>query len=94
MDPGYIIPFQEYGLAAGQTVVAGVSGGADSLTLMHLLARSGLQVVVAHFDHRLRPTSSQDADFVRACARHLGLAFELGGGPVAQKARRERQSIE
>ena len=54
--------------AVGATVVVGVSGGADSVALLHLLAfqREGwsIDVVAAHLDHGLRPDSGDDAAFV------------------------------
>lgn len=49
-------------------VVVGVSGGADSLCLLHLLHTLAeewrLQPHVAHLDHAVRPESAQDAAFV------------------------------
>lgn len=64
-----------------QRVVVAVSGGADSLALLHLLLQSGLtppdQLLVAHFDHNLRDDSGMDADFVAETARKLGVAFDL-----------------
>ncbi|MEO5332490.1 MAG: tRNA lysidine(34) synthetase TilS [Magnetococcus sp. YQC-5] len=62
--------------------VAAVSGGADSLALMYLLLASGLvdphQVLIAHFDHGLRPDSQQDAHFTRDAAHALGLPWVCG----------------
>lgn len=65
-------------IPAGSTVVVAVSGGADSVCLLHLLqdfaSRSGgFDVVVAHLDHGLRPESPADADFVRAMCLRLRL---------------------
>ena len=54
----------------GQRILIGVSGGADSLALLDLLCQLGYRPVVAHLDHRLRPGSWRDAQFVlRAAAR-------------------------
>jgi len=59
-------------IAAGDTVVVAVSGGADSLCLLYVLqalARDlGCVLHVAHLDHALRPTSEADAAFVAAHA--------------------------
>ena len=65
-------------LAAGQTVVVAVSGGADSLCLLHVLWRLrqelGVSLHVAHLDHGLRgEESAADARFVAEFAAGLGL---------------------
>ena len=65
-------------LAPGDTVVVGVSGGPDSLCLLHVLVRLreqlGIALHVAHLDHRLRgEESAAEARFVAQTAR----AWEL-----------------
>ena len=46
----------------------GVSGGADSMCLLHLLHQTGYPVVAAHLDHMIRSSSGQDAELVaRMC---------------------------
>lgn len=63
------------------TVVVGVSGGADSVCLLHALASLAeawsLTLHVAHIDHALRPTAAADAAFVRDLAQALHLPFHL-----------------
>jgi tRNA(Ile)-lysidine synthase len=63
------------------TVVVGVSGGADSVCLLHALASLAdawsLTLHVAHVDHALRPTAAADAAFVRDLAQTLHLPFHL-----------------
>jgi tRNA(Ile)-lysidine synthase len=65
----------------GRAVVAAVSGGADSLCLLHSLVRLRrllrIHVVCFHFDHRLRAGSERDAAYVRGQARRLGVPFVL-----------------
>jgi tRNA(Ile)-lysidine synthase len=69
---------QEYQmLGRGHTVLVAVSGGADSMVLLHLLwrlrERLDLQLWVAHLNHQMRPDAPEDARFVETIARHLGL---------------------
>lgn len=74
-------------LPAGGCVVAAVSGGRDSMVLLHALAqgrdRAGWRLVVAHFHHQLRGEDA-DADqaFVDAAARELGVPFVHGTADV------------
>ena len=65
---------------SGQKVGVAVSGGADSVCLLHLLRelgpRWGLRLHVLHLNHRLRGAESdEDAAFVRRLAEELGLPF-------------------
>ena len=86
-------------LGEGAGAVVGVSGGADSMVLLHLLhalARlHGWQFVVAHMNHQLRGKEA-DADerFVRNAAKRLGLPFEPGRENVKEFAASRRLSIE
>lgn len=65
-------------LAPGQTVVVGVSGGADSVALLHALwtlrDELELQIIVAHLNHGIRGVEADsDASFVEELAERLGL---------------------
>jgi tRNA(Ile)-lysidine synthase len=74
----------------------GVSGGRDSMALLHLLVASGWKaLVVCHLDHGLRGTESRrDAQFVRATARRLGLTCETATASTADFARENGLSVE
>ena len=71
----------------GDRLVVAVSGGVDSVVLLHLLAgertRWELELLVAHFNHQLRGDES-DADeaFVRRLAVSYGMPFEARRGHV------------
>ncbi|MGE5308657.1 MAG: tRNA lysidine(34) synthetase TilS [Deltaproteobacteria bacterium] len=71
----------------GDTVVIGVSGGPDSLALMHILAslrkELHLSLHVAHLDHRLRKSSGKDLEFVAKEAESLGIPFTGGAAKIA-----------
>jgi tRNA(Ile)-lysidine synthase len=82
------------------TIVLAVSGGPDSMALMHGAARLGesgrpaWQLVVAHLDHGLRPDSGEDASFVADAAAGLGLPCEVRRTDVAKIAESEGRSLE
>jgi tRNA(Ile)-lysidine synthase len=75
-------------------LLVAVSGGPDSLCLLHVLWRLGMPVGVAHFDHQLRPESAGEAEFVGSFAAQLGLPFVLGREDVRAFAERQAMSIE
>ncbi len=75
-------------------LVVAVSGGGDSVAALHLLARAGLNVVAAHYDHRLRAESGEDASFVRQLCERLGVPLVEGGADVAAVARQKGWNLE
>jgi tRNA(Ile)-lysidine synthase len=75
-------------------ILAGVSGGADSLCLANSLHRAGYSLVIAHFNHQIRENAAQDAEFVEAWASNAGIPFVLGSFPVKEYAQREKLSLE
>jgi len=75
-------------------VLVGVSGGPDSLSLLNILLRLEYPVIVAHFDHCLRPDSSLDAENVRQTAERADLPFVLGRKDVKTYAENEHLSVE
>ncbi len=80
----------------GRRLLVGVSGGRDSVLLLHLLLRAGWRdLVIAHFNHGLRGRESgQDARWVRALGRRLDLPVEVGRADVARLARKQGKSLE
>ena len=81
-------------------VLAGVSGGSDSVALLHLLLElqetAGFRVSgVAHVHHGLRgDDADRDAEFCRSAATACGLPFHLERVDVRAVARAERASLE
>jgi len=73
-------------LTPGKYILA-VSGGVDSMALLDLLAKKpDLELVVAHFDHGIRPESGQDAQFVEEATKSYGLPFEIAHATLGPKA--------
>ncbi len=76
-------------VAAGDRVLVGVSGGPDSVALIHILStlQSSLKIrlIMVHVDHQLRADSANDAARVSQLAQQLGLPLEV----VTRDVRRE-----
>src|ERR1700712_59168 len=78
------------------TYILAVSGGVDSMVLLHVLAQQpGLQLVVAHLDHGIRTDSAQDRQLVQKTARRLDVPFvyheaKLGSDASEAAARQAR----
>jgi tRNA(Ile)-lysidine synthase len=76
--------------------LVGVSGGADSVALLHLLVESGFrELVVCHLNHGLRgEASAADARFVQDLAEQLGLICEMGIADVNRRMKDDGESLE
>jgi tRNA(Ile)-lysidine synthase len=73
----------------------GVSGGRDSVALLHALVEQGhRELIVCHLDHGLRAESVVEAKFVRALAKRWKLRAIVTRENVAARAKRRKQSIE
>jgi tRNA(Ile)-lysidine synthetase-like protein len=76
-----------------------VSGGIDSVVLLHQLVASGdHDLIVAHFDHGIRDDSADDARFVKGVAASYGLPFVmkrevLGAQASEERARHQRYAF-
>jgi tRNA(Ile)-lysidine synthase len=85
----------------GQRVGAAVSGGADSVFLLHALRQLGLPLSVIHIEHGIRGAASiADAEFVAQLARTFELPFHLRRadvpalhGNLEEAARNTRQAF-
>ncbi len=78
-----------------QPMLVGVSGGRDSVVLLHALFTAGYrQLIVCHLDHALRPDSDADAWFVAELAHKYELPFEADRVDVAALAADRKLSIE
>jgi tRNA(Ile)-lysidine synthase len=55
--------------------VIGISGGPDSVCLLHILHELGCNLLAVHVNHQLRPEAAQEAKAVETFARGLGVEF-------------------
>lgn len=91
---------REHDLArGGEKLVVGVSGGADSVCLLHILSQwqeeLGISLHVAHLNHRLRGAESEaDAEYVSSLARRLSLSVTVESCDVEAHRRKRRCSLE
>lgn len=79
----------------GGTLLCAVSGGLDSMCLLHFAAGlEGFRVAAAHFNHRLRPTADRDQNFVEDWCRERGIPCVTGSGDTRERAEERGESIE
>ena len=83
----------------GDSVLVAVSGGSDSVALLHILtrlaSRFSIRLAVGHLDHGLRPLESKrDAEFVSSLARELDLPFFMERTDVERYRKNRRLSLE
>jgi tRNA(Ile)-lysidine synthase len=89
------------GIGAQDSIIAAVSGGADSVALLDALARFQRSegrpgsIIVAHLNHQLRgEESDEDEAFVRDLANRLNLSVVTERIAVAERAKEEKQNLE
>src|SRR5262245_31416720 len=92
---------RRFGIGAQDSVIAAVSGGADSVALLDALARFRQgegrpgSIIVAHLNHQLRgEESDEDEAFVRDLADRLNLPVFTERAAVAERAKSEKQNLE
>ena len=81
-------------LTRDRPVLVGVSGGPDSLCLMESLRQAGYPVIVAHFNHQLRPDSDTEANALEKTTSRKNIPSIFESGDVRSFAESEGLSIE
>lgn len=85
-------------IATNSRLVVAVSGGADSIALLHALAQlrasTGLYIHAATLNHGLRETAAEDVRFVQAFAKSLDVPVTAGQGNIPKLAQVWRMNIE
>jgi tRNA(Ile)-lysidine synthase len=93
-DAGAALPLA--GIPRSRRILVGVSGGVDSVTLLHTLVRQGFRkITVLHLDHGLRGAAGRgDARFVKSLCLRLKLPIITARADVAALASERKLSIE
>lgn len=86
-------------VSPGATIVVGISGGADSMCLLHVLhtlaKELGVKLHAAHLNHRLRGHESEmDAQYVEGIARSMDIPVTVESADVAGHRNAEAVSLE
>lgn len=91
---------REYGMAdSGDGVIAGLSGGADSVCLLYLLWRLkeklGVELRAVHVHHGIRgKEADRDASFSETLCKSLGIPYQLVCADARETAREQKLSLE
>ncbi len=90
---------QHHMVKPGDGVLLGLSGGADSVCLFHMLRELaeplGFSLMAVHVNHNLRGAEAErDAAFAENLCREYGIPFYLYSCPVEEIARKEHLSTE
>lgn len=84
-------------LSEGSSITIALSGGLDSVALLDLLASLqgpwGWRLSAAHFDHRMREESGEEAEWVRALCTKASLPVVVGRAPVAPDSEAEAREL-
>ncbi len=84
----------------GDTVVAGISGGPDSIFLLELLKKLPIKIIVAHVNHQLRKEAVKDEEFVeKLChddcmTNHATILFAPLTSDISSLSLKSKQGLE
>ncbi|HHV15724.1 MAG TPA: tRNA lysidine(34) synthetase TilS [Gelria sp.] len=85
-------------ITPGDLLVAGISGGPDSMALLHILLqlrpRLNFELVAAHLNHGLRPEAAAEEEFVRDYCQARQVPFYSRRVDIEEIAVREKKSVE
>ncbi len=82
----------------GAVVIAAVSGGPDSVALLHILKKlapvQGIKLLAAHLNHQLRDEADEEEEFVRSLCREWQIPFYCKTLDVKKAAAAQKKGLE
>lgn len=79
-------------------VVIGVSGGPDSICLLHLLysikKELGFEIVVAHINHQIRKVADSETEYVKDFCKNLGIECFVKKENITELAKEQKKGTE
>lgn len=86
-------------ISCGDNIVVGVSGGADSMVLLHLLLSAqkfkDFSIKVIHVEHGIRGTESlSDAKFIKDFCVNNNLDYKIINANIIDLAKKNKQTVE
>lgn len=99
LPPSFLSPALLSGTKTDTPILVGLSGGADSSALLHMLSvyreKSGAKIYAAHVNHGIRGAEAdRDEEFCRKLARSLGVEIFVLRADLPRIARELGESIE
>ncbi len=84
---------QHHMIEEGDTIIAGVSGGADSVCLFFILKayceKKKARLIVVHMNHGIRKEAGEDAVFVKTLCEENGVEFHLFQKDILTEAKKQ-----
>lgn len=81
-------------LKFGDIVVAGISGGPDSIFLLHILKKIQCKIIIAHVNHQLRKDAANDEKFVKNLAKNSKSVFEPLEADIKYISKKNKTGLE
>lgn len=81
-------------LKSTDTIIAGISGGPDSVFLLYLLKQLPIKTIIAHVNHKLRKEADSDEKFVKDLTGKLSIIFKSLKSNIKSLSKKYKQGLE
>jgi tRNA(Ile)-lysidine synthase len=90
-----ILKILETNLPKNATIIAGISGGPDSVFLLYMLNKLTKKIIIAHINHMIRKSEAkQDENFVKSLAKNFNNIFKLKTSNIITLSKKLHQGLE